>query len=103
MATAQQEIKSLKAELAQLKQAVEAQVEDVTPNGDGTDGRFDMQNVRARARLAGQKARKFFDEKQGQVKDARDATEKTIKARPFASTAVAFAGGALVAALIARK
>lgn len=103
MATAQQEIKSLKAELAQLKSAMENQIEDIAPNGESSDGRFDMQSVKARARLAGIKARKFIDEKQGQVKEARDATEKTIKARPFTSTAVAFAGGALVAALISRK
>ncbi len=103
MATAQQEIKDLKQDIADLKDVIASQVEDTVPNGSSTDRRFDMETVRERARLAGKKARKFFVEKQDQAKVARDAAEKTIKARPFTTTAAAFAGGALVAALIKRK
>lgn len=103
MATAQQDIKALKADIADLKEVIASQVEDVAPDGKSSDSRFDMDAVKERARVAGMKARKFFEETQGQAKDARVKAEKTIKARPFATTAVAFAGGALVAALITRK
>ncbi|NVJ97896.1 MAG: hypothetical protein HWE25_07075 [Alphaproteobacteria bacterium] len=101
MATAQQEIKALKEDLADLKKAVADQAEEAVE--DAETSRFDVQEMKARARLAGIKARKFFEDKQGQMKVARDKTEKTIKERPFASTAAAFAGGALVATLISRK
>jgi len=103
MATAQQEIKGLKKDIADLKDILASQVEDVTPNGNSVDNRFDMQAVKARARLAGVKARKFVQDTQDQAKVARDAAEKTIKARPFTTTAAAFASGALVAALLKRK
>ncbi len=103
MATAQQEIKTLKKDLAQIKEMLAASANGHAPNGLGDNSRFDIDAIKERAREAGVKAREYLSEKQDQAKVARDKAEKTIQKRPFTSTAAAFAGGAIVAALLSRK
>ncbi|WP_417461301.1 hypothetical protein [Kordiimonas sp.] len=101
MATAQQEIKTLKKDLAQIKEMLAASANGHAPNGIGE--KFDIDAIKERAREAGVKAREYLSDKQDQAKVARDKAERTIQKRPFASTAAAFAGGAIVAALLSRK
>lgn len=101
MATAQQEIKTLKKDLAQIKEMLAASANGHAPNGIGD--KFDIDAIKERAREAGVKAREYLSDKQDQAKVARDKTEKAIQRHPFASTAAAFAGGAIVAALLSRK
>ncbi|TNE64345.1 MAG: hypothetical protein EP335_07730 [Alphaproteobacteria bacterium] len=103
MATAQQEIKALKKDLADLKDILAERVQEELPNGTAKNGMPSMDDIKARARHAGVKARKYLRQKQVQARDARDATEKAIQERPFTATAAAFAGGAIVAALLARR
>jgi ElaB/YqjD/DUF883 family membrane-anchored ribosome-binding protein len=102
MATAQQEIKTLKKDLNQIKEMLAAQVRDVAPNGADTS-RIDVDAIKERAREAGVKARDYLRHKQDQAIIARDKAEETIKERPFVTTAVAFASGAIVAALLTRR
>lgn len=102
MATAQQEIKTLKKDLNQIKEMLAAQAKDIAPNGADTS-RIDVDAIKERAREAGVKARDYLRSKQDQAIVARDKAEDTIKARPFVSTAAAFASGAIVAALLTRR
>lgn len=103
MATAQQEIKALKQDMAQIKDILVDHVDGKSSNGSSKSKFFDVEDVKAKARYAGEQAREYLSAKQEQVIAARDVTEKTIKERPFMSTAIAFTGGALVAALLSRK
>ncbi len=103
MATAQQEIKSLKEDMAQIKDILVDHAEGTAANGASKSRSVNMDQVKEKARLFGAQAREFLNGKQEQFVTARDATEKTIKSRPFTSAAVAFTGGALIAALLSRK
>ncbi|MFC3051460.1 hypothetical protein [Kordiimonas pumila] len=103
MTTAQQEIKSLKKDLAQIKDILADHAENVVSNGASKSKFFDVDEVKDQARRAGVAARKYLHDKQDQVIVARDKAEATIQKRPFTTTVAAFAGGALIAALLSRK
>ena len=103
MATAQQEINALKKDMAQIKDILVDHVEGNSSNGSSKSKLLNVENVKEKARVAGAQAREYLSAKQDQVIAARNVTEKTIKERPFTTAAVAFTGGALVAALLSRK
>ena len=103
MATAQTEIKALKKDMTQIKDILVDHFDGKSSNGTSKTKYFDVEDVKEKARVVGAQAREYVSVKQDQVLAARDVTEKTIKERPFTTAAIAFTGGALVAALLSRK
>jgi ElaB/YqjD/DUF883 family membrane-anchored ribosome-binding protein len=55
------------------------------------------------ARDAGTRAQDFLNDKKDQALDAKSATERSIRANPLGATAIAFAGGLVLARLFRRR
>lgn len=102
MTTTQKEIKSLKDDIDQIKTLLVDQVEEAAPNGQ-SKAILTREEIAGLANKAGQSVRSFVGQKSEQFDQARDVCETKIKQRPFLSTAAAFAGGALLVALLKRK
>jgi len=102
MATTQQDVKMLKDEIAKLKSVVAEQAKQAQSNGVD-QAQQTKESMRTAAKEAGRTARAFISDAQTQAVDAKDACEGTIKKHPFKSAAVAFAGGALLGALLRRS
>jgi len=96
MATNQQRIDDMQNDIEEIKEMLESHTQSDTP-------RVTKSNIRDFANHAGQNMRQYFGEKREQMRDASERAEETIKSRPFTSTAVAFAAGALVTAMLNRK
>ncbi|MBN66676.1 MAG: hypothetical protein CMM94_03810 [Rickettsiales bacterium] len=99
MATTQGEIKELKQHIANLEDMLSTHVKE-TGNGSST---FSAENLKGMAHNAGENLRSYVSDKRAQLDDVRATTEATIAKRPFASTAVAFGAGAVIAALLSRR
>ncbi|MGB1540156.1 MAG: hypothetical protein ACPG80_04290 [Rickettsiales bacterium] len=102
MATTQQEIKTLKKDITQLKDMLADHMEGSPGNGSSRT-HFTREEVQKLANQAGESIRGFIGTKRQQFSDATVRTEEAIKERPFVSTAAAFAGGMLLATLLRRK
>ncbi len=102
MSTAQEEIKILKDELKDLKKQMSENAESAAKAGE-KQAKMTKEEMAKMAQNAGEGVRSFVSRKGEQFGEAKDSCEETIKNRPFASTAVAFAGGLLVASLLSRK
>ena len=102
MSTAQEEIKVLKDELKELKKQMSENAENAAKTGE-KHAKMTKEEMSRMAHNAGEGVRSFVSRKGEQFSDAKDSCEQTIQNRPFASTAVAFAGGILVASLLSRK
>ena len=102
MTTTQQEVKVLKKEVAELKDTLSEQAEQKYYNiaAKATDVKDEVSRI---AHIAGQNISHFIGNKQEQLIDAKDRTERTIKNRPFTSAAIAFGAGVLLTALIKKK
>jgi len=102
MATTQQEVKQMKKEIKELKSLLEDQSESLIEEGKAraTAKGAELKLV---AQEAGKSVREFLDDSKGSLTTARDNTEARIKERPFASAAIAFAGGVLLTSLLSRK
>jgi ElaB/YqjD/DUF883 family membrane-anchored ribosome-binding protein len=102
MSTAQQEIKLLKDELKELKKQMSEKAENAAQEGE-KKAKMTKEEMSRIAHGAGEGVRSFVSLKGEQLGNAKDSCEQTIQNRPFASTAIAFAGGVLVASLLSRK
>ena len=102
MPTAQEEIKILKDELKDLKKQMSESAESAAKEGE-KQAKMTKEEMARMAQNAGEGVRSFVSRKSEQLGNVKDSCEETIKSRPFASTAVAFAGGLLVASLLSRK
>tara|TARA_B100001564_G_C20649203_1_gene675980 strand:- start:1624 stop:1929 length:306 start_codon:yes stop_codon:yes gene_type:complete len=98
----QQEVKNMKADIAQIKTMLADQLEDMPANGNNKVMvvRDELQRV---ANQAGKDVRAFFSTKGKQLGDTKVACETAIKDRPLTSAAVAFASGMLLTILLKRK
>lgn len=102
MTATQKEIKSLKDDIDQIKTLLVDQIEETPSNGQSKT-MLTREEIAGLANKAGQSVRSFVGQKSEQFHQARDVCESKIKERPFLSTAAAFAGGALLVALMKRK
>lgn len=102
MTATQKEIKSLKDDIDQIKTLLVDQIEETPSNGQSKT-MLTREEIAGLANKAGQSVRSFVGQKSEQLNQARDVCEGKIKERPFLSTAAAFAGGALLVALMKRK
>lgn len=102
MSTAQQEVKALKQDIASIKNMLADQLEGTISNGESRTI-FDKNELQRVAHQAGKATRAFIADKQEKISNAKGKCEETIKERPFTSTAVAFAGGVILTALLKRK
>ncbi|MET0156120.1 MAG: hypothetical protein ABW189_08475 [Rickettsiales bacterium] len=100
--TAQQEIRELKEEIDRLKNLLVDHAEKTASNGM-SKMIFTKDEICDMARNAGSEVRNYFGEKQRQISDATASCKETIRERPFTSTAIAFATGALLASLFRRN
>lgn len=102
MATTQQEVKAMKQEIADLKNLLADHVEETAANGASKTimAKDELQQL---AHHAGKGVRNFMSQKHQQLDEAKVSCQKTIKERPLTSAAIAFAGGAVLAALLSKK
>mgnify|MGYP000064402427 CR=1 FL=1 len=100
MATNTQEIKALKKEINELKDAMTDKVENTASE---IQSNFNKDNIIEMATNAGQTAREFMTTKQEQLGEVKANTESMIQKRPFASAAAAFAAGVVLTSLLNRK
>jgi ElaB/YqjD/DUF883 family membrane-anchored ribosome-binding protein len=61
-----------------------------------------VRDLRATAREAGEKVQSFLHERKDDAQHAKDSAERTIRANPIASAAVAFVTGAILSRLFRR-
>ena len=98
---AQQEIKALKKDINAIKELLVETVEEKTPaNGNGGAPSLNMEHLQELAYDAGRNARQFYASKRKQAMEIADEGKEAVQAHPFKSAAIAFAGGALLSALI---
>ncbi|MCD6034295.1 MAG: hypothetical protein K0R63_36 [Rickettsiales bacterium] len=102
MATAEQEIKMLKKDLSNLKDAMRDKLAELTSDGGGYIPQI-KEDFQELAQQAGKEARSLFNNTQKQFSDATHACEETIKEHPFRTSALIFMSGALLATLLRRK
>ncbi len=102
MATTQKEVKNMKQDIAQIKDMLADQLEEIPTNGK-TKNIFNKEDLQSIANQAGKGVRAFFSDKQKQLEEVKTACKKTIKERPLTSAAVAFAGGMLITTLLRKK
>lgn len=103
MATAQQQIRDLKAEVQELSALVEKQARAVSKEVGNGHFHITREELRDMAEQAGTNARKFIKTKRKQAEDAAHRYEDTVSAHPWKATAIALAGGALLGALLRRR
>lgn len=99
--TTAQELKSMKQEIAEMKSLIEG-TESKSSNGNGHH-MLTRAEIHEIANKAGKSVRGFLSDKRDQFDAAKTRTEKTIKARPLTSAAVALAGGLVLGALLRRR
>lgn len=99
MTAISKEVQALHNEVQELKGLLAQQAKSLS-NGHTSLTREDLKNA---ASKAGANMRKFLHDQQEKMEEARDQARQTIRQRPFATTAAAFAGGLALAALLARK
>ena len=100
--TTAQEIKSMKKDLAEMKNLLADQLEDTVSNGHSKTV-LTRAEISELAHKAGSSVREFVNGKREQLDAAKVKTQDTIKARPLTSAAVALAGGLLLGAMLRRK
>jgi ElaB/YqjD/DUF883 family membrane-anchored ribosome-binding protein len=106
MATANQEIRDLRAELEQLRASISAEAKNghyrVRENMStlAKDVREDAEEL---AHNAGISLRKAWNRGRLAASDAYAQYESSVVRHPLSSTAMAFAGGMLLAALLRRR
>lgn len=61
-----------------------------------------VRDLRETAREAGEKVQNFLHERRDDAQHARESAERTIRANPLASAAVAFVTGAIISRLFKR-
>jgi len=61
-----------------------------------------VRDLRIAAREAGEKVQHFLHDRRDDLGQAKDKAERTIRANPLASAAVAFVGGLIISRLLRR-
>ena len=104
MAVVSKEVRELQRELEELKNSFTERLEEIAP-GSTRSNVFPISRheLKALAEQAGLTARAYLASKKDQLVDVRDRTEASIQRRPFTTTAVAFAAGAILASLISQS
>lgn len=106
MATANQEIRDLRAELEQLRASITAEVKNghYRTRDNVTALAKDMrEEAEELAHNAGISLRQAWTRGRHAATDAYAQYESSVVRHPLSSTAIAFAGGMLLAALIRRR
>lgn len=102
MTTTQQDVKALKEDIAYLKELL-SDAEGTINDGVNRSIRATKREMRSLAKNVGKSTRAFIGDKQEQLLNTKTAAEDSIRERPFAATAAAFAGGVLLTMLLRRK
>jgi ElaB/YqjD/DUF883 family membrane-anchored ribosome-binding protein len=104
MATAQQQIRDLKAEVKELSHLIEKQARNLSKEANG-NGHFHItrDELRAMAENAGATAREFIHDKRAKASEYAGRYEDSVSAHPWKSTALAMAGGVILGALLRRR
>lgn len=101
MATAQQQIRDLKAEVRELSNLLEKKKESFIREVGG-NGHFHINRneLRSIAEHAGETAREFIHDQRARASEYVGRYEESVSAHPWRSTALAVAGGLLLGALL---
>lgn len=97
MSTQQQELTQLKKDMDKLKAEMETEVQDRINDALNKKTITDMAND------AGKNLNRFFTKQKNNAINAKESCEESVKAHPFYSVLGAFAGGAILAALLTRR
>ncbi len=101
MAVAKKHIEDLQSNVAEIKELLNEQVGEVA---DASEDRvITMQAARERLRELGNSTREYLKAGRERAADAQVAATKQVKQRPLLSVAAAFAAGAVISGLIARR
>ena len=103
MATAQQQIRDLKAEVRELSNMIEQKARNLSREASG-NGHFHLSrdDLRSMAENAGASAREFIHDQRARASAYAGRYENTVSAHPWKSTALALAGGMILGALMRR-
>lgn len=95
------DFKSAKNELKSAKNAAVSGLRDEAEDfADKADSK--VRNLREQAREAGEKVQHFLHDRKDELVDAKGRAERTIKANPVQSAAIAFVTGAIISRLFKR-
>ena len=102
MATAQQQIRELKAEIRDLSNVVEKQAKTLSKEANG-HYHITRDELRSVAENAGAVTREFIADKRAKANEYAGRYEDSVGAHPWKSTAIAAAGGLILGALLRRR
>lgn len=104
MATAQQQIRDLKAEVRELSSLIEQKAKSLSREASG-NGHFHItrDELRSMAEHAGASAREFLHDQRAKASAYAGRYEDTVSSHPWKSTALALAGGVILGALLRRR
>lgn len=97
-----QEIKTMKEDIAEMKDLLAGQMKEATSNGNSAMF-MSREELSEMANKAGKSVREFASDKREQIDEAKALTQDTIKARPLTSAAVAMVSGLALGALLSKK
>lgn len=104
MATAQQQLRKLEAEMKEISAKLEGKEKEMARQiKSAATHHFDRDDLKAMAESMGASVRKTIDDINGKAHDAAHRYEETVVAHPWKSTGAALLGGLIVGALIGRR
>ena len=99
--TTAQDVKKLEKKVKNIQEDIAQSVEEAA-NGNGYHLPT-KEEIQQMAREAGGQVKEFVSGQQDKVREATRSYKGTVMKHPFKSTAIAFAAGAVVTALLKRK
>lgn len=99
MATTEQELQTLKKEISEIKSMLGEQEKGISKIGNSLPN-LSKDEIQRAANKAGRNVRGALEETKDNAIERKARAEDTIKDNPLCSTAAAFTGGVIIAALI---